>query len=366
MSEQTNISFCHHTASPWIGCTKVNDDCLNCYMMWLDFKRFSKTLGGATSENPISHSGKGKPRVRTVGFWKDVRKWNAKPFVCVHCSKSFAIPQAHLCGTALRAGDDLKFQRARVFPSLCDWLDAEVPIEWLADFLRVVYECSNLTWMLFTKRPELWRKRVEEAYHFVGERHAAMLQTDQAKSPEAVYHLPGFLGWLSNWLGGHAAPEHVWIFVSAGNQKNADKMVPLLLDIPAAVHGVSAEPLTGRITFKQWFVKGRNPQIDVVIYGGESDQQKPARVCNVDWIREGILECQDAGVHAYVKQLGSRPVFTAVGTYALMFKYWDDPHYFVPWNTPGNRAWAITDKAGADMNEWVPDLRVRQLPGCLD
>jgi len=38
--------------------------------------------------------------------------------------------------------------RPRIFPSLCDWLDDEVPIEWLADFLKLIHDTPNLDWLL--------------------------------------------------------------------------------------------------------------------------------------------------------------------------------------------------------------------------
>ena len=31
MGEHTGIAWCHHTLNPWIGCTKVDTLCKNCY-----------------------------------------------------------------------------------------------------------------------------------------------------------------------------------------------------------------------------------------------------------------------------------------------------------------------------------------------
>jgi len=51
--------------------------------------------------------------------------------------------------------------RPRVLcPTLGDWLDPEVPIEWLADLLDLIRRTPNLSWLLLTKRPELFEERI--------------------------------------------------------------------------------------------------------------------------------------------------------------------------------------------------------------
>jgi protein gp37 len=355
MAEKTNISFAHHTGSPWIGCTKVNDDCLNCYADWIDEKRFSKTLGGATKENPQRHWGKGKPRVKTVGFWKDAWKRNRDPWICPNGNKPMpGAPGGHgpysadvenfprpccECGAML--------ERARMFPSLCDWLDDEVPIEWLADFLILLWECDNLTWMLFTKRPENFFQRLKDVLESDG-------WWQDGCSKEA------FADWVLKWLNG-SPPQHVWIFASAGNQKNADVMIPELITIPARVHGVSCEPMTGPVDFSKWVFDGGD-LIDVVIFGGESDQERPARPCNMQWIADGVKQCRDAGVLPYVKQLGSHVICDNVN----LFEWPEDtgPELADSKQTEGFASGRVmlAHKSGADMKEWPDDLQVQELP----
>src|SRR5881397_2368559 len=117
MGEKTNIAWCTSTASPWIGCTKVSPGCKNCYAAELDESRFSRMLGGGTKEKPVSHWGKGAPRVRTKGFRKAVLAW-----------------ENAAAGTRHHGGEC-----PRIFPSLCDIFDTEVPIEWLAEYLQLVF-----------------------------------------------------------------------------------------------------------------------------------------------------------------------------------------------------------------------------------
>ncbi|HZV36753.1 MAG TPA: DUF5131 family protein [Verrucomicrobiae bacterium] len=345
MSETTKIQWADHTGSPWYVCTEVNEDCADCYAKALSKGRMRNITGG--------NWGKGAPRVRAKAFWTDALKWNKNPWVCDLCGKSYPMRGMHPdCD-----GEDRQMHRARMFPSLCDWLDEEAPIEWLADFLKVVEATQNLIWMLLTKRPELWRERLEAVSEFC------------SGKPEYLY--AGLM--VDLWLANEPqAPQNVWIFVSAGNQKNADVMIPRLVEIPAVIHGVSAEPLIGPIDFESvgpnsrtgggkngctgGFVfnslTGEAPyyresdgepciryldSVDMVIFGGESTQGKPARACNIEDIRSGVQQCRECDVKAYVKQMGSN---AQIGGIRVPFK----------------------DKKGGDMEEWPKDLRVREWP----
>ena len=122
MSDTTHIAWCHHTASPWYGCRKVSEGCVNCYMFaWM------KRAGLDTSK-----------RHRSKSFDKQCRKWDR---------------QAHV-------SHDL--ERPRVFPSLCDPFDTEAPLEWFNDMMVTVDACRDIDFLLLTKRPEnvmpLWSK----------------------------------------------------------------------------------------------------------------------------------------------------------------------------------------------------------------
>jgi protein gp37 len=61
------------------------------------------------------------------------------------------------------------------------------------------------------------------------------------KRPRVAYNAFG------SWLGGHAMPRNWWVGVTAENQARADKRIPVLLEIPAAVRFVSIEPMLGPV-----------------------------------------------------------------------------------------------------------------------
>jgi protein gp37 len=90
--------------------------------------------------------------------------------------------------------------------------------------------------------------------------------------------------------------SNVWLGVSAEDQRWAEIRVPVLLDTPAAVRFISAEPLLGAIDLTPYL-----PQLDWVIVGGESGPNY--RPMNPDWARDLRDQCTSAGVAFLFKLL---------------------------------------------------------------
>lgn len=265
VAENTSIEWCDHTFNPWTGCTKVSPGCAHCYAEALS-KRAPKTIGGW---------GKGVPRKRTsVTNWELPRKWN-------------------------RAAEGAA-QRPRVFcASLADWLDDEVPLEWLKDLLVLIQETPHLDWLLLTKRPENFTRRIAD------------VATGWQSSCE-----------LAGWWERGVSPENVWVGTTIEDQKRANERVPALLEIPAKVRFLSCEPLLERVTLLEWLydptgdfrtnpktgstqlklVAKRNPGIHWVIAGGESGPG--ARPMSPAWARNLFVECSAARVAYLFKQWG--------------------------------------------------------------
>lgn len=203
--------------------------------------------------------------------------------------------------------------RPRVFSlSLGDWLDPEVPIEWLADLLALIQATPNLDWLLVTKRPELFRQRMEHVFGFE-------ICENPAYEPCRLQ-----LAW--DWHHGKEAPANVWLGASVENQKAAYKRIPYLLQIPARVRFLSCEPLLGPVDLCDWYdhksgdacvhpLDGyvssdgfyhpwvdKNSRIHWVICGGESGPN--ARPIHPDWARSLRDQCVAAGVPFFFKQWG--------------------------------------------------------------
>lgn len=127
------------------------------------------------------------------------------------------------------------------------------------------------------------------------------------------------------YLGRWPLPN-VWLGTSIEDQPTAEVRIPHLLQTPAAVRFVSAEPLLGPVDLAPWlvcsgcadedrpaaerrpidrFVLARcgNPRLDWVIVGGESGNM--ARPMMPDWARSLRDQCATATVAFFFKQWGA-------------------------------------------------------------
>jgi protein gp37 len=210
-------------------------------------------------------------RSRTTGtYWQQAIKWNRQA----------------------AAGD----KRPRVFcASLADVFDNQVPRRWRDDLWHLVDQTPNLDWLLLTKRP----------------RNIAKMLPDSET---------GVKPWGAGW-------PNVWLGVSAGNQEEANRNIPILVATPARVHFVSLEPLLGPIDLTaiacpngckppEYCVRchpdGGEPTgtfdalaaglLDLVIVGGETGPK--ARPIHPSWPRKIRDDCTPAGVPFFFKKWG--------------------------------------------------------------
>jgi protein gp37 len=172
---------------------------------------------------------------------------------------------------------DKNIRRARVFcASLADWLDDEIPIEWLCDLLALIRRTPNLDWLLLTKRPENFRPRLIKAY------------VEPAASADTL--------WVQDWTNG-SVYDNIWVGTTVEDQNRAPGRIAALKAIPATVHFLSCEPLLEEIGI-QFELKG----IDWVICGGESGPG--ARPMNPMWAQDLMCQCKVERVPFFMKQLG--------------------------------------------------------------
>lgn len=315
--KNSSIQWTDHTFNPWEGCTKVAPECAHCYAETLVDHRFGRAKWG-----------KGQPRRRTSeNLWKQPLRWNQQPWVCDNCGFSFKLA----CPNCYTSAGSTGTHRARVFClSLGDWLDEEVPIEWLADLLDLIARCKNLDWQLLTKRPQNWNERIRSAHNDLVARNAPS-------------YVPGaYAGWIGQGVGGVVPPENIWIGVSAGADQKAS------LEIPAKVHFLSCEPMLHALD--HFYLPTQ--EFDWIIFGGESG--KNARPCNIDWIRDGVQFCRRNDIAPFVKQLGAVPLDRG------LMNEWPDS---TSWGErDGWNRLLLDDSHGGDMSEWPEDLRVREFP----
>lgn len=182
--------------------------------------------------------------------------------------------------------------------SMTDIFGSFVSPHMLDRIFAVAALCPQHTFIMLTKRAKRMRSY---ALDFA--------------TPERIWYaaglliedtLPALAAQGACWGGETPWPlNNVWLGVSAEDQKTADQRVPELLDTPAAVRFVSAEPLLGPIDFHDWLIRGVNgfgPLLDWIIVGGESG--RGARPMHPAWARSIRDQCAAAGVRFFFKQWG--------------------------------------------------------------
>ncbi len=195
-----------------------------------------------------------------------------------------------------------------------DWVTDEM----LDHMFAVMALCPQHTFQILTKRPERMREYIgADRMGFIEARSKRMLR-ECSQSPMK----PALVGIT---LAGTWTWPHIWLGVSVEDQPTADERIPILLDTPAAIRWVSAEPLLARVSFMDFLYKnlratgdfrthkgkrqiklahdGLSGAIDWVITGGESGPK--ARPSHPEWFRSLRDQCARAGVPFFFKQWGN-------------------------------------------------------------
>ena len=269
---KTSIEWTDETWNPVTGCTKVSPGCRHCYA-----ERFSERFRGVPG-HPFE-----------MGFDLTLR------------------PE--------RLAQPLGWKKPRrVFVnSMSDLFHEDVPDEFIDRVFVVMSLAQRHTFQVLTKRAERMREYCsspETLGRIVADTAEVLDGIDSAKVAIS-HHEDGFQG--IRW-------PHVWLGVSVEDQKRADERIPLLLETPAAVRFVSAEPLLGPVDFG-----AAMDQIDWVIVGGESGPG--ARPMDPEWarfLREQCHACRLSAAKAcipfFMKQMAKKKPIPE----DLMIREWPD------------------------------------------
>lgn len=302
MADKSAIEWTDATWNPVVGCSIVSSGCTNCYAMKM----------AARIEKMAAHSMAEHVKVQThyAGTTQPSKAG------AVWTGKVAAAPE-HI----LR--QPLKWKRSRkIFVnSMGDLFHESIPDEWIDRVFAVMALCPQHTFQVLTKRAERMRD------------YMSRVDLDAI----ARMHAPSIVQKLKrSW-----PLSNVWLGVSCERQQEADERIPHLLQTPAAIRFVSAEPLLGPIDFSMHLGAAPNHEdlarlLNWIIVGGESGPH--ARVHDIQWSRDIIAQCKAASVAVFEKQLGSRPIGNAA------------------------RSLNLKDRKGGDWSEWPDDLRIRQFP----
>lgn len=165
--------------------------------------------------------------------------------------------------------DPLKWNKPRMIfvCSMGDLFHESLNFNDILDIFFVMEKCPQHTFQILTKRPERMMEFI-------------------------------------NWSPYPFPSKNVWLGVTAENQEQANKRVPILLDIPAAKRFVSCEPLLSDIDFPWFDYQKTNgtilDKIDWVIAGPETGPNK--RPMQKEWIQNIYNQCKRANVPFFDKK----------------------------------------------------------------
>ena len=283
MSDGTKIEWTDATWNPIVGCSVVSPGCTNCYAMRLAGTRMKThpSRAGLTQDSKAGPVWTGEVRFMEQWLAQPLR-WR-KPrmiFVCAHA----------------------------------DLFHEAVPDKWIDRVFAVMALAPHHTFQVLTKRPERMRD------------YLAGYSCDGARRLN-IAAAAGRLIEGGDWAGDTVAKAewplpNVWLGTSVEDQRRADERIPLLLDTPAAVRWISAEPLLGPIDLTKIDGGSLDPEargiavnaltggrasaspwhLNWVVAGGESGPC--ARPMHPGWARSLRDQCAAVGVPFLFKQWG--------------------------------------------------------------
>lgn len=245
MSANTGIEWTDATWNPVTGCAKVSAGCKHCYAE-RDWARLAAN-----------------PKTR----------YHGRAFTDVLCHDD-------VLGLPLRWT-----KPRRVFVnSMSDLFHDDVPDDFIDRVFAVMARAPQHSFQVLTKRAQRMLDYLSKS--------EGMIRDEIKYEPAAE---------TACW------PLHnVWLGVSVEDQATADARVPLLLNTPAAVRWISAEPLLGPVdlsNYLEFYVgPGEAFGLDWIVVGGESGAK--ARPMHPEWVRSLRDQCAATEVPFLFKQWG--------------------------------------------------------------
>lgn len=270
MADKTGIEWTDATWNPVTGCSKVSQGCKHCYAE-REWPRMTKLVP--------AYAGRDFTDVRTHGDRLDQPiRWAKRRMIFVN--------------------------------SMSDLFHPEVPDDFIDSVFGVMWAClygrneqDGHIFQVLTKRADRMRD---------------YLRTDRRKAwALAAIHYGGGIdpdGLWDQTMDFEGPHPRIWLGVSVEDQAAADERIPLLIDTPAAVRWISAEPLLGPVDLTATpagdvlcrcggcMEMTPDTRIDWVVAGGESGPK--ARPMHPQWARELRDQCAAASVPFLFKQWG--------------------------------------------------------------
>lgn len=272
MADNSGIEWTDATWNPITGCSVESPGCKHCYAMKLAGGRLQHhpSRTGLTVDTDAGPVWTGEVRLNAQWLDQPIR-WSRRRmiFVCAHS----------------------------------DLFHPSVPDEWIDIVFGIMWAClygrdgePGHIFQVLTKRAARMRE-----YLSIDRREAwarAAVQYGGDDDPDGLYDQVALAE------GPH---PRIWLGVSAENQATADERIPHLLQTPAAVRWISAEPLLGLVDLCAYLMClcgkcGGEAPIHWVVAGAESGAG--ARPMHPEWVRALRDQCAGADVPFLFKQWG--------------------------------------------------------------
>lgn len=269
MADKTGIEWTDATWNPVTGCAKVSAGCKHCYAE---------------------------------------RNWGRLQHLPAYAGRAFTNVATH----ADRLDQPIRWAKRRMIfvNSMSDLFHPAVPDGFIDSVFGVMWAClygrneqDGHIFQVLTKRADRMRDYMRadrrEAWAKAAVHHGGGID------PDGIYDQ------VLSFEGPH---PRIWLGVSVEDQAAADERIPMLLQTPAAVRWISAEPLLGPVSLRlerlgHWnalAIKSNQPwattRLHWVVVGGESGPK--ARPMHPEWARGLRDQCAAAAVPFLFKQWG--------------------------------------------------------------
>lgn len=281
---KTKIEWTETTWNPVRGCSRVSEGCRNCYA-----GRLAARFCGATETYTLMRPGElSEPEIKQGPFWGFATRkgWTGR---------------VELIESKLEEPLHWRKPRTVFVNSMSDLWHEKLPLRDVAKVYAVMRLAHWHSYQVLTKRPEVRLAAFNSPrfWELVAKAGGDIWDKTHSRDPKEAPEMP------TPWI---------WEGVSVEDQATADERISLLLQTPAEVRFVSAEPLLGPVSFRwaKWQALKEHPYVnneydglrclDWVIVGGESGPG--ARPMDLAWVRSIRDQCVAAGVPFFFKGWG--------------------------------------------------------------
>lgn len=299
------------TWNPIVGCSIKSPGCIHCYAMRLAWRLAA--MGQARYQDTVK-------KVKGEVVWT---------------GKLVQAPETTLLEPIHRRKPTTYFVN-----SMSDLFHEALLVEWIDLVFAIMALCPQHTFQVLTKRSSRMRAYCSDPAtpHRIARACLDLSLAAKAKwttDPWPVRSIGEDVDMPDDVTMERWPLPNVWLGVSTERQIEADERIPDLLQTPAAIRFISAEPLLGPINLDrihEWYetpegarvdmwescISGKRfdmwagddddpmqpgfPKLDWVIVGGESG--KKARPMHPAWARSLRDQCASAGVAFFFKQWG--------------------------------------------------------------